>query len=255
MNTDIKYFLSQLGLSEKEVELYICSLKSGMQTASTLAKKTGIARSTVNFIFTQLIQKGFAKKENRENTSYFSVIQPESLEYILLQKKAQANKQLSEFQNILPVLSALQNENALLPKVTYYEGLDSLCRVIDNCCTVDETVYFITSHNNMHPAIREYIENIYIPQSRKHKNKNKMIVSEGSQIKKYLDKAKGVYDEVILVDPKDNPFSIMVAIHGNSVDFISYDENDMSGVSIQNQLIADHMKTVFDLLKAHFDRA
>lgn len=254
INTDVKKFLEELGLSEKEIELYIVSLRQGMQTASTLAKKTGIARSSVNFLFEQLIQKGLATKETRDSTTYFSVLSPESIEYVLLQKNAVLKKQMGDFKELLPLLKGLEGKQSLSPKVTYYEGLESLFRTIDDVCNRDESVYFISSHNNMHPEIRDYVEKIYIPKSKKHANKNKMILSDGPSARTYLKKAEGIYDEVLLIDPATNPFKITLAVHGDKVDFISYDPSDLSGIVIENSLIADHMRVVFDIVKKHFKK-
>lgn len=255
MITDIQTFLLDFGLSSKEVELYLCSLRNGSQTASTLAKKTRIARSTVNFLFGQLIQKGFASKEARENTTYFSVIEPESIEYILLQRNMESKKQLNDFKDLLPLINQLKSKNSLVPKVTYYEGLDSLYRTIEDLCEKDESVLFISSHNNMHPKVREYVEEVYLPKSKKMAHKNKMILSEGEAARSYLKKAEGVYDEVVFVDPASNPFKLTVAIHGDKVNFISYDPSDLSGVILENPLIADHMRTIFDIVKKYFKGA
>ncbi len=252
VNTDTQTFLEGLGLSEKEAELYLHSLRTGPQTASTLSKKTRIARSTVNFLFEQLIKKGFAEKEVHEKTTYFKVIQPKSLEYILLDQLARTKKQMSEFQDLLPIMDGIRKHRPLAPKVTYYEGLESLYRMIEDCCEKDESVWFISSHNNMHPKIREYIERVYVPKSKKHIHKNKMILSDGEPARKYLKQASGVYDESILVDPQKNPFELTVAIHGDRVDFISYDPRDLSGVIIENPLIATHMRSVFEIMRSYF---
>ncbi|MBT5016341.1 hypothetical protein HOM98_02550 [Candidatus Peregrinibacteria bacterium] len=251
MITDVKKFLESIGLSGKEAELYLCSLRMGPQTVSTLSNKSGIARSTVGFVFGELINKGVASKDQRDSSTYFSVIPPEMLESILLQRQAEVRKQISDFKDMLPVLAGLQNRQ-LIPNVKYYQGLESLYRTIDNCCATDETVLFISSHGNMHPKIREYVEEVYVSKSQEHKNKNKMILLDGRDSRGYVKKAQGVYDEVIFVDPKKNPFKLTVAIHGDFVNFISYDPTDLSGVVIENSLIAEHMRVMFGVLKEHF---
>lgn len=253
-NTDVQSFLESMGLTEKERELYLHSLRYGMQTASTISKKTGVARSTVNFIFDQLIQKGFATKEVRDKTTYFMVLPPETMEYAFLEKNAALKKQLDTYKEVLPLLKGFEGKTSLTPKVTYYQGLDSLLRTIDDVCNRDESVYFISSHNNMHPEIRDYVEKIYIPKSKKHVHKNKMILSDGPSARAYLKKADGIYDEVLLIDPSVNPFKITLAVHGDKVDFISYDPSDLSGIVIENSLIADHMRVVFGIVKEHFKK-
>ncbi|MBL4694640.1 hypothetical protein JKY72_04695 [Candidatus Gracilibacteria bacterium] len=246
---DIQNFLSQLGLSEKESQVYLSSLKYGSQTASTLALKTKLPRSTVNFVFADLLHKGFASKESKSNSTYYTATPPEDIRYNLDQKKASLRKLESDFNEILPYLEGLQTSGTPMPKVRYYEGLEGLYRTIDDCCDQDETVHFISSHNNMHPKIRDYIEKIYIPRSQKHKNKNVMIINEGQSADTYLQKAAGVYKEVHKVDPQKNLFKLTTAIHGNNTLFISYAPEDLSGLIIENELIADHMRTIFDIVK------
>ncbi len=252
MQQDISQFLAKIGLTDKETTLYLASLKHGPQTASILEKKTGLARSTVNFVFAELIRKGFASKTQKKNSTYYSVIKPKSIGYIIDEKKAEIKKLGSDFASILPLLASMQSNLSSVPKVRYFEGVEGLCRTVDNCCEKDETVYFISSHNNMHPKVRQHIENVYIPKSKKHDNKNKMILNDGPETEEYIEKAEGVYDEVIKVKPEEIPFKLTTAVHGNTTLLISYAPEDMSGIIIENQLIADHMKSIYKALAKSF---
>ncbi|PIQ77604.1 hypothetical protein COV82_03600 [Candidatus Peregrinibacteria bacterium CG11_big_fil_rev_8_21_14_0_20_46_8] len=252
MQDNLFQFLTDLGLSEKEITVYLCSLEHGSQTASTIALKTDLARSTVNFIFGELIHKGFASKQNKENTTYYTAITPELIAFTIEQKKAAAKKLETDFKHVLPLLTSIQNTSSPLPKVMYFEGLEGLYRTIDECCKEDKSVYFISSHNNMHPKVREYIEQIYIPASKKHTHKNKMILNKGLQSANYIKKAESVYDEIIMVDPQENPFALTTAIVGNKTLLISYAPEDLSGIIIENNLIANHMRTIFKVLIASF---
>jgi sugar-specific transcriptional regulator TrmB len=245
MHPNIQTFLERLGLTEKETQIYLAGLKYGAQTSSILAQRTGLARSTVNFVFSELIKKGFASKTQKGSSTTYTVVEPESLEYVINEKQAEVKKLNSDFQDLLPFLAGMQNAASSIPKVRYFEGLEGLRRTVDNCCESDETVYFISSHNNMHPEIRSYIEDIYIPRSQKHKNKNRMIINEGPQTDSYLKKAKNVYEEVLRVPANKLPFKLTTAIHGNTTLFISYDPEDMSGMIIENPLLAEHMRSIY----------
>ena len=216
MIPNINHFLQYLGLSEKEQELYLASLKYGSQPASTLSKRTGISRSTVCFIFNELIKKGFASKNIKEKTTHFSVIQPESLEYVILEKQAEAKRQIQDFKDLLPMLNSIQNKHSPIPEVRYYEGYEGLCRILDDFCKVDQTVLYISSHNNMHPDIRKYVYDIYLPICNKQKNKNKIILNEGKKAREYAEKAAKAYDEFIFADSNKLPFTLTTAIYGKS---------------------------------------
>jgi sugar-specific transcriptional regulator TrmB len=249
MHPNIQNLLSALGLTDKEQTIYIASLKHGPQSASTLSKRTGLARSTVSFIFNELIKKGFGNKNTKEKTTYYSVIQPESLEYIILEKQAESKRQMQEFKDLLPLLNSIQNQFSQVPKVQYYEGVDGLCRILDDFCKIDQTVLYISSHNNMHPKIRKYVYDVYLPICNKQSHKNKIILNEGKKSDEYKQKASKAYDEFIFTNPEKYKFSLTTAIYGDKVAFWSYDPKDMSGVIIENQLIADNMRTMFKALK------
>jgi len=248
----LQQFLIKLGLTEKETALYLASLQSGEQTATLLARKTGIHRSTVNFVFDELIKKGFATKEMRGNATWYAALPPASIEYVLLQKVSAAKKEMADFLEILPAFGSLQNKMSLVPRVRYFEGINGLCRMLDDFCAVDQTVLYISGHNMMHPKIREYTYKVYIPISSRHANKNKIILNDGARAREYAKIASDAYDEFIFVDPKACAFTLTTAVYGNKTAFWSYDPADMTGVIIENQLISDNMRAVFFALKERF---
>ncbi|MFA6521687.1 MAG: helix-turn-helix domain-containing protein [Candidatus Gracilibacteria bacterium] len=245
----INIFLEGLGLNEKEINVYTASLQLGEQPASIVAHNLGLPRSTVSFIFEELAKKGLISTETRKNTRYYSAISPESLEYVLMDRLASAKKIMEDYHEILPTLSALQNQAAPTPRVRYFEGYEGLCRMLDDFCAKDETVLYISGHNMMHPKIRQYTYNVYLPISNKHTNKNKIILNEGAKASEYEQVASKAYDEFIFVDPKVFQFTLTTAVYGNKVAFWSYDPKDMTGTIVENKLIADNMRTVFEVMR------
>ena len=251
----LQQFLTKLGLSEKEIKVYLASLQYGSQPASIIAKKTDLSRSTVNFIFDELIKKGFATKaikETGQKNTYYAATPPDKIEHLIQEKLYQVKQTELEFQNLSPLFSQLQNNLLSLPKVRYFEGHEGLCRILDDFVAEDQEVLYISGHNMMHPKIREYVNNVYLPICNKHKHKNKIILNEGEKAREYKKLASKAYDEFIFVDTKKHPFTLTTAIYGNCVAFLSYDPTDMTGVIIENKLIADNMRTHFKILKKHF---
>ncbi|EKD63146.1 MAG: hypothetical protein ACD_51C00332G0003 [uncultured bacterium] len=175
---------------------------------------------------------------------------------MLMEKAAQTRKQLVDFKTILPFLNSLENKLSSMPKVQYYEGIEGLKKIVDDSCSKDEEVLFISNNNDMHPELREYIEAIYIPKIATHKSKGKMLINDGEKSKKHVEKIRKVKsdqkDEIIFIDPKKYPFKVTTIIHDNKVSFASYDPKDMTGIIIENTLFADHMRTVFNVLMDHF---
>src|SRR3989339_310753 len=208
---NLRSFLKNFDLNNKEIEIYLASLKYGSQPASIIAKKLNLPRTTTRFIFEELIKKGFAGKIQRKKVIYFNCINPELLEYKLLEKKAKVQKLINDSQTFIPILNTIKQSKINKSNVLYFEGIEGLCRMLDDFATKDQTVLYISGHNMMHPKAREY----------------KKIASES-------------YDEFIFVDFQKFPFTLTTAIYGDKTAFWSYDPKDMSGVIIENRLIADN---------------
>lgn len=245
-------FLKNLGLSDKEILLYLASLQYGSSLASVIARKTGIARSTVNFVFDELVQKGLASKDIKNGSVYFSALSPEFLENLLLGKMAAVKKSMADFKEILPALCNVRSKHSNVPKIQYFEGVEGLCRMLDDFCAVDQTVLYISGHNMMSQKIREYVYAVYLPISNKHENKNKIILNDGTKAREYKNLAAKAYDEFIFIDPEKFPLTLTTAIYGDKVAFWSYDPEDMTGVIIENTLIAENMRTMYNAMKNAF---
>ncbi len=250
----LKEFLESIGLKGKEADVYIAALKYGSQTASVLAKKTNLPRSTVNFVLKTLIQKGFAAKDIRNKSTYFNALQPEYIENILLGKLASAKKSMSDLKDMMPLLNGIRNDFTAPVKVQYFDGVEGLCRMLDDFAARDQEVLYISSHNNMHPTIREYVYSVYLPICDKQENKNKIILHEGELSREYEKKAKNSYNEFIFVNSDAYELTLTTAIYGDKTAFWSYDPSDMSGIIIQNKLIAANMRTVFSVFKSFFGK-
>lgn len=252
MQQSLEQFLQSMGLNSKQSKLYIAALKSGPQTASVLARRTGFSRSTVGFLFEELVKKGFASKSRSESTTHYTVVQPESLQYFLQERVAREQKLMADYQDLLPFFNQLQNTESPLPKVRAFEGVQGLCNLIQDIYSEDVPGLFISEHSSMHPKIKDFVLKNYLPAARAHKHKKKMIISKTPQAEAYVKRAKGTYDEIFFVDPKEFPFSHTTVVYGNKVAFCSYNPADLTGVIIENKLIADQIRTVFGVLKKYF---
>jgi len=254
MSASLLQFLMSLGLSKKETELFTASLRYGPQTANTMAKKIELPRSTVNFTFASLVKKGLILKELNQKTPYYRAVSVESIEYILMEKEANERKQLKELEDIMPLLKSFKSKNPRIPKIRSLEGLEGVRRTIFDVCEKDESVYLISSYGAMHPKIKEYIEGVYIQTSKNHKSKNKIIINDNKNSREYIKKAKNIYDEVIFVDSKEFPLTLTMAVYGNKTAIVSYDPEDMMGIIIENSLIADQMRKIFEILLENYRR-
>jgi len=244
----LKEFLSSLGLKDKESNVYLAALQYGSQTASVLARKTDMPRSTMNFELNTLVRKGFVSKDIREKTTYFNALPPECIENILLGKAASVKKSINDFKEIFPILNDMQGQVNPMTKVQYFEGIESLCRLIDDDINDNVGGLYLSGHNNMHPKIREYLKRVYVPSLKNRDGRNQMIIKDGEMAREYTSWVKD-YEDVIFADPEIFKMKYTIAIYGNKVAFCSYDPSDLCGIIIENSLITNGMRAMFEVMK------
>lgn len=244
----IQNFLRELGLTHKEVLIYITLLKLGPQAASVISRKTHIARSSTFFHLDHLIQKGFVKREARANLQYFCAIPPDHLRHLLIRKRQRAEDHLEAFEGLLPQLKGLCPQFSTESKVSYFEGVEGICKMIDLVSMKDEPSYFILSEQ-LHPKIDLYIRRNYISRCREMKSKTQMIGVEGEKMRDYLEFSEEVCEWAGVLNQKKASFDLTILIQENATHFLSSHPEDLTGVLIKNPRLANTMRSIFDLIK------
>jgi sugar-specific transcriptional regulator TrmB len=79
MEEEIKESLESLGLSEKEMKVYISLLELGDSPVNKIVSRSGLVRVTVYPILKNLIEKGFVSQYSMEKKSFFKAITPNLL--------------------------------------------------------------------------------------------------------------------------------------------------------------------------------
>ena len=102
----IELELRKLGLSEKQVKVYLVGLELGPSTVQNIAFKTGFARPTTYEIIKKLEQKGLFAETGRKGKRYFTAQSPENILGILRTQKREIEEKEREFIRIISALEA-----------------------------------------------------------------------------------------------------------------------------------------------------
>lgn len=114
--------LKELGLNEKEIDVYLALLKHGKSTPTTLSKITKIKRATVYNIAKSLQTKGVIADDLSGTILYFTPLPPENINQII-------KRQIRELQNKEPLINKAIEELSLItadreypvPKIRFVE--------------------------------------------------------------------------------------------------------------------------------------
>jgi HTH-type transcriptional regulator, sugar sensing transcriptional regulator len=110
--------LRDFGLNEREAKVYLQVLKDQGETASTIAKRTKINRTTTYLELNNLIEKGLVSYIIKNNKKSFQAVEPEKFLEILEEKKQKITK-------ILPQLKGLHK--SITPfKIEILEGKEGV---------------------------------------------------------------------------------------------------------------------------------
>jgi len=111
----IKDILQDLGLSDKEAEVYLALLKLGEETASRISQIAQLNRITTYVLLKNLQEKGFCSVYDKNRVRYFKSIKPEQIIGLLEEKKHKVKA-------ILPQLKQQEKAVEDKPEISLYEG-------------------------------------------------------------------------------------------------------------------------------------
>lgn len=119
---NLKKTLEQLGLDEKESDVYFQALQLGKATASEIARRASNKRSTVYLKLQSLNIKGLIDISKTKTRTLYRAVSPSRLVQLAEYRK----KQIEE---ALPDLMTLYKEDADKPRIQTFEGREAVDRV------------------------------------------------------------------------------------------------------------------------------
>ncbi len=232
--------LKELGLSEKEIKVYLAGLKLGLGNVSSYADKTGLPRTTTHDLLKSLKDKGYAGYVIKSGVRYFSVVSAQELLDKLQQKE-------SKLKEALPELEALQKISFERPEVEFYQGIEGFKTVANDLLKQqNSTISAYVAEKNL-----QYLP-IFHLQFRRRRKERKMkvkMITEKSEITKEMQgKDKEELRETRFLDKVMKDSEVSFFIYGDKVAQIMATEKEQLGIITKNKSIADFHRKMFDLL-------
>lgn len=234
---EINVILNQFGLSDKEADVYTALLELGTSTVNDIASKANIKRTTIYDLLSSLIRSGLVSQTQKGKKRFFYAEEPEKFHKILEEKQ-------SKFLEILPVLKSLYNTSGKKPKIRYYEGIEGLKNVYNDCLSYNDTIFAFASEVIFKKLGKNFFDN-YSKVKKEKGVRSKTILSRTKQTEEYLNSKENYLREVKIVDKDKFPFTIEMNIYANKISFISFKEE--MAIIIESNEIADNMRLLFEL--------
>lgn len=245
----IEEILKKIGLSEKEIKVYLVALRLGSQPASVIAKHSQISRPTVYDIFAQLIKKGLASKIDKGAATFFQILDPKNLLNYLERDKNEyirkIEKQKESLNEILPAIKSIENPLSTKPKVQFYEGEKGVREAYEDTLKSTESIRAYANVEEMHEGLPNFFPEYYA--RRKEANIHIRAICPDNVLSKERQKHdQEELREIKLIDKDKFSFSPEINIYDNKVLIASWREK--MAIMIESQEIADLHKKMYDLL-------
>jgi len=245
----LEKILEKIGLTPKEIKVYLTSLHLGSQTASVLAKYTDIKRTTIYDIFDGLIKKGLATKTDKGVAIYFQVLDPQNLINYLERDKNEyirkIEKEKEEIKDILPALKSLENPESTKPKVQFYDGEKGMRQAYEDTLSSSESIRAYANPETMHKGLPNFFPEYYL--RRKNAGINIRAICPDNKITmERMRQNKKEGREIRLVKKEKYSFSPELNVYDDKVLIASWQEK--MAIIIQSKEIADLLKKMYDIL-------
>lgn len=102
--------LQEFGLNEREAKIYLQVLRDQGETASTIAKRTKINRTTAYLELDNLIEKGLVSYITKNKKKFFQAVEPEKFIEILELKKKRMTEILPQLKELHKTISPFKME-------------------------------------------------------------------------------------------------------------------------------------------------
>lgn len=237
--------LQDLGLTDKEAELYVTML--GMDNASVLdlSKKTKINRTTIYLVLESLMKKGLASEVQVDKKVNYQAEPPERLETYVERQKIVIEEQSKRIKDLIPQLKSVERETGERPVVKYFEGRDGVVSSMQDFLDTkskEKNVYMVYPRDlieeNFSPEELDKLREIRIKRG---------IKSHAIYTYKKGDRSSDTTADRIKIDGDKYPITCDISIYGDKTKINILGDN-IGGISVVSKDLANTLRSLIRLV-------
>lgn len=247
--------LRKTGLSQKEAAVYMALIEMGGGFPSKIAEMTKLNRSTVYKVLSNLSVYGLISEIEKRKKFFYQPEHPRSIKRFAQSRVTAAQRGLEGTEIILPVLEGLFANASNKPVVRFFEGVEGVLRVYEDHVT-DKTPYEMLAFSNTADLMQLLSEDFrlkYIKRKEKLGITTRAILPDQKvdiQYNQtiYKNFPKNIWPKLKHVSRKVFPYKSDLTIYEEKkVSIINFNGPQFSGTIIEDQVIHDMMKMIFEL--------
>jgi sugar-specific transcriptional regulator TrmB len=225
--------LLELGLTEKEIDVYIAILR-GKSSTKEILKAVKISRNGLNEILKKMLSQGFVSSIEKNNKISYQASDPTVFLNMLKEKE-------SIIKNIIPELMKIKSSSQEKIRVRLLSGKNGIKIIMDEIIESKETVYSIAGDRNVFEYLKYYLVHL-MKQREKHKIPIKLVLYES---------ARKEAPEILVSEkrylPEEYMPPITIDIFGDNTNIIVISESPFV-ISITSKAIAESFRKYFKII-------
>jgi sugar-specific transcriptional regulator TrmB len=152
-------YLQEIGLSEKEAQVYLALLQVDNESIQDLAKRSGINRTTVYPVLETLENKGLVSEVQVGKKVHYEAAPPERLETFVERQKVVLQERSERLKDVIPQIKSVQREEGERPVIKFFEGRDGAISAYEEFYSFDDSIskdgYFILNSDLLSQVFTE----------------------------------------------------------------------------------------------------
>lgn len=235
---DLHKTLTDIGLTQKEADVYLASLELGPSAVSDIALRAKLNRVTTYDVLKKLHQRAYVSKFTQDGVTVFTATDPDDLRNDIRQR-------YMSLKSALPDLRRLHGKTQH-PHIRYYEGTEAVKKVYaDTLNSKTEILNYADSR-----LVRQFwphYDEEYVTQRVKKKIYLRGIAPRDEHGALVAELNTKSHREIRLVPSDRFPFHNEINIYDDKVSIVSFGKDEVLGMIIQSQEIADTQRAIFTM--------
>lgn len=236
MEQNLERLFRELGIDDDQAKVYLAALELGQANMQDLARKSGVKRTSIYNFIDELIDKQLLVRSRKRKRTLYSAIHPAQL--LELEKS-----RIAEIQRFMPELLAVFNKSKTKPRVTFYEGISGIKEVLHDMLKERQQISAFSDFKHMAEALGDYYFDVFPPERARRGIVSRNIVPDTPKARKLAEKDARYLRETKFLQVPD--LKTEINIYGNKVALNSYRSNPPFAVLIEDQGLAETLRTVW----------
>lgn len=236
----VRRTLQELGYTANETLVYLTALGLGGSTATEIATKTKLPRTSVNLVIASLHKKGLMEAYLKRRSKIWVAANPNRL-LVMLKENETALK------IILPELQSLRQDAGVKPTVRTYLGAAEIRQIMHDIIETKRDILAIINWEDLSSLLDRKFVDDFTEMRCNHYLKMRLLTQKtrGSMVSKEKDSQEMRTTQFL-------PESIVINnsnfIYGDKVAIISFDKKEPVGILIEDDGIRHTMQVLFESL-------